>query len=108
MDKNQLIELYFKARGESDFETLRKVFSDDVQIYNVHFPVYTGIEGIQNYCMDFQKRISHSTFEIIKIIETDNLAMVEWNAVLTYKKGALVAGMEIKTPFILKLRGINR
>ena len=108
MDKKQLIKIYFKARAESDFNALVEIFSDDVQIHNVHFPVYSGIEGIKNFCIDFQKRISHSTFEIIKILENDSLAMVEWGAVLTYKKGALVAGMEIKTPFNLKLRGINR
>ena len=108
MHKKLLIERYFKARATSDLHTFQELFAPDIEIYNAHFPVFKGMEGVKDYCNDFQQRISHCTFEIIDILQEEHKAMVEWIAQLTYKKGATVAGFVVTRPFTVELRGINR
>ncbi|MBS3144887.1 nuclear transport factor 2 family protein [Candidatus Woesearchaeota archaeon] len=108
MNKKHLIESYFKARATSDLQALQTIFTDDIAIYNVHFPVFQGREGVKSYCTDFQQRISSCTFDILEILEKEAVAMVEWTAKLTYRTGAIVAGLAVARPFTLELRGINR
>lgn len=108
MNAKTLIEQYFKARVNFDFQTLATLFTEDVEIYNVHFPVYKGITGIQAFCSDFQQRVEYCVFTILDILQEGDRAMVEWRASLTYKQGALVGGIKVTQPFTLTLRGINR
>ncbi|GEM_PF-6445364 len=108
MNKKLVIEQYFKARAASDLQVLQAIFTPDIEIYNVHFPVFKGREGVKSFCHDFQQRIASCTFDILAVLEKDTVAMVEWIGKLTYRKGAIVAGLEVTNPFTLELRGINR
>ena len=108
MNKRPLIEKYFKARATSDLQAFQEIFTPDVEIYNVHFPVFKGMEGVKAYCNDFQQRIASCMFTIVDILQEENKAMVEWTAQLTYRKDATVAGFTLARPFTVALRGINK
>lgn len=108
MSKLEVINRYFDARARSNLSALQEIFDPDIEIYNVHLPVFRGREGIERYNSDFKGRIAYCEFEILEVLERENLALVEWKAELKYKKGAQVAGVEVAEPFILELRGVNR
>ena len=108
MSKLEAVKRYFKARAESDLNILLELFTEDVQIHNVNFPVYKGVKGIQEYNKSFQERISHAEFDILIMLEKDNLVLTEWEARLTYRKGAQVAGVVVGKSFNFSLKGMSR
>ncbi len=108
MSKLDTIKRYFKARAESDASALLEVFAPDAEIHNVNFPVYKGVEGVRAYSENFKGRIAHAKFDILVVLEKENLVLVEWEAQLTYRVGAQVAGVVVGKPFTFSLQGMWR
>src|SRR3989338_4494955 len=112
MEHTAMIEKYFKARETSDEKIFFEIFDNDIEIYNVHFPMYKGRKGVKEYNNDFKKRISQCSFQVINIMEKEmdnkKIILAEWKASLTYRAGVLVGDSTVKKPFTFELRGVNR
>ncbi|MEK6964106.1 MAG: nuclear transport factor 2 family protein [Nanoarchaeota archaeon] len=108
MSKLDTVKRYFKALTEFNVSGLLEVFTSDVEIHNVNFPVYKGVEGVRKYCENFQGRIAQAKFDLLVVLEKENFVLAEWEARLTYREGAQVAGVVVGKPFTFSLRGMWR
>ncbi len=108
MTKLETIQKYFDSRATSNLETMLDIFDPNIKIYNVYFPVFEGSTGVERYCNDFKNRIAKCTFDIIDVLEKENITMVEWRGKLTYRNGAVAGNTKIEEEFAFELRGINR
>ncbi|QLG60298.1 nuclear transport factor 2 family protein [Halorarum salinum] len=74
--REKLAQAYFDALDESDYESLRSVFSDDV-VY--HYPKVSVVEGIDNVVefMTERKPTSNTNHEITRYLHTGEASVCE-------------------------------
>ncbi|MGI6509537.1 MAG: nuclear transport factor 2 family protein [Erysipelotrichaceae bacterium] len=77
MDNLQILNLFFKAENERDWNTYRQFLSHDV-VWELHSHSHSKIEGIENYLNAIKSAYegNTNTFEIESIVKSKDLSRI--------------------------------
>ncbi len=77
--REKLIQIFFGlwlGKGNTD---LHSIFSEDVEYTECYGPVYMGIDQVERWFVNWQKKGKVFSWDIKNIIHQNNFCVVEWN-----------------------------
>lgn len=78
MEYRDIIEAYFSAWILKDAAVLSSVFADDVIYSECYGPEYRGLQQIQRWFADWNRRGTVLQWDIHHVIQCGNTVCVEW------------------------------
>lgn len=78
MQKQDIIRRYFKAWIDSNIETIKQTFTDDVVYTECYGPEYHGLPQILKWFTEWNKNGKVLEWTIKRTIEQNNTLVVEW------------------------------
>jgi ketosteroid isomerase-like protein len=103
-----VVQAWFEGLNQTDLHGLLDLFTAETEIRNAANPPLIGIDAPQRLLEDFFARTQRREFKLLGVAEGDGSVFAHWEAELTFRAGAHVAGLTIKKPFTVTLRGVDR
>lgn len=114
MDKEKIrieaVQQYFDGQNQGDREAVVRLFEPaGHEIQNVYFPILHGPGAAGTLCDALYARTKKRAFKVVAIAvaEDGRTVMAQWEATLTYPKGAIVGDLEVPCDLEANLRGVN-
>jgi ketosteroid isomerase-like protein len=108
MKHRQLVERYFTAEERGDVAAVVALCSEDVIVRNAAQPPQHGRQGVRDYVTSFRDRTSRRNFEIMEVVEENNIVYAWWHARLTFREGVSFGPVTTRRHFDLDVQGVCR
>jgi hypothetical protein len=105
---DDLVFRWFEGLNAGDLDALVALFAEHPHIRNAANPPLTGSEAPRRLLEDFFSRTAARRFDLIDTAENGREVFAAWTALLTFRRGATVAGVTLPEDLELPLRGVER
>jgi len=107
MKHENLVTRWFDGLNRGHLPGLLSMFADTVTIQNAANPPIEGPNAANQLLEDFFQRTASRRFELIDMAERGDEVFAGWTGVLLFRKGASVAGRELRDNVQVELRGAD-
>lgn len=77
-EREEIIKNYFQSWISNNCEILRKIFDNEIIYSECYGPEYIGIDAIERWFMEWNKRGTVLAWDIKQFIHSANVTAVEW------------------------------
>lgn len=106
----ETVNRYFQNQNRGDLKGVVDLFDPDGhEIQNVHLPLLSGPDASRKLCEGLYGRTKERAFKPLRIGYSGDgrTVMVEWEAELTFRQGAVVGDLRVPRDLQTKMRGVN-